>query len=167
MSPTPKDQPALKSQPWWEVGEGWRVHLGLDQFFCQCWNRYTGEQTDWMTEAQPYAKLRELFPFAQGSTLDELLQSQAEFMVDTQAVYCARQGSAPGQTRARQGGARVNARACRGCSGEPRVDPIPPGSRFKMRVVCLKCDIVVNGTAESDAIDWWNSYYGAAEPSRA
>jgi hypothetical protein len=43
------DQPTLKSQPWWEVGEGWRVHLGLDRFFCQCWNRYTGEQTDWPT----------------------------------------------------------------------------------------------------------------------
>jgi hypothetical protein len=35
--------------PWWDLGEGWRVHVGLDEAFGRCWNKYTGEVTDWTT----------------------------------------------------------------------------------------------------------------------
>jgi hypothetical protein len=51
-----------------------------------------------MTEAQRYARLRELLPFAQGSTVDELIESQTRFIVDTQKVYLAQQGITPGQS---------------------------------------------------------------------
>jgi hypothetical protein len=61
----------------------------------------------------------------------------------------------------------LKALCCRGCLAEPRVELIPSGSRYKVRLVCRRCDIVVNGTDESDAVEWWNTYYGAAEPSRA
>jgi hypothetical protein len=33
--------------PWWDVGDGWRVHVGLDEHFCWCYNRRSGEVTDW------------------------------------------------------------------------------------------------------------------------
>jgi hypothetical protein len=33
--------------PWWDVGEGWRVHVGLDEHFCWCHNLRSGEVTDW------------------------------------------------------------------------------------------------------------------------
>lgn len=43
----PVGHTTLRSQPWWEVAQGWRVHLGLDQYFCYAWNRYSGEVTNW------------------------------------------------------------------------------------------------------------------------
>jgi len=46
-----------------------------------------------MTEDQRYAKLRELLPFAQGATVDELIESQAKF--NTQKVYLHQQALKP------------------------------------------------------------------------
>lgn len=33
-----------KAQPWWELEDGWRVHLNPNSNFGRCWNKHTGQE---------------------------------------------------------------------------------------------------------------------------
>lgn len=39
-----------KRQPWWELDEGWRVHVNPESpNFGRCWNTKSGDETDFTT----------------------------------------------------------------------------------------------------------------------
>jgi hypothetical protein len=39
-------------------------------------------------------------------------------------------------------------------------EPIHSKGKFKISVICKKCDIVVNGVDLQDAVAYWNEFYG-------
>jgi hypothetical protein len=51
-------------------------------------------------------------------------------------------------------------KVCRICKDLPMIEPIQSEGKFKISVICKKCDIVVNGVDLQDAVVYWNEFYG-------
>jgi hypothetical protein len=54
----------------------------------------------------------------------------------------------------------MNLKVCRICKDLPMTESIHSEGKFKISVLCKRCDIVVNGVDLPDAVAYWNDFYG-------